>query len=183
MQGFAAVVGCVALASIATLAQNAPAPAPSQAPKVIQFDPPPDKDGVLSDTQGVDFKPYMAQVSRITQTSWKPLMPREVEPPVRKYGVVVIRFKIQPDGKVEEGGMVLEARSGDPALDRAAWGAIATSVYRPLPKEFTGPNLEVRFRFQYNPDRMPAPPGKAPKARGSYNPLGLTLGYTSREWH
>jgi outer membrane biosynthesis protein TonB len=44
--------------------------------------------------------------------------------------------------------------SGDIALDRAAWSAITHSnPFPPLPKEFTGPYLSLRFRFYYNPDK------------------------------
>jgi hypothetical protein len=46
--------------------------------------------------------------------------------------------------------MFLEARSGDTALDRAAWGAIRGSSYPPLPRDFHGPYLELRAVFLYN---------------------------------
>jgi len=46
------------------------------------------------------------------------------------------------------------ASSGDDALDRAAWGGIsASNPFPPLPSEFTGPYLALRFRFYYNPDK------------------------------
>jgi TonB family protein len=172
--------GAVLLASLYVQAQTAPtAPTyPTTAP--TQQNVPADKDGILSDTQGVDFKYYLAQIVRITQTSWKPLMPREVEAPVHKSGVVKIRYKILPNGTVMDGSMVLEDRSGDPALDRAAWGAIQVSVYPPLPKEFKGPDLELRFAFQYNPERQPAPLRKLPKPLEIPGPLGVTLGYSSK---
>jgi hypothetical protein len=49
--------------------------------------------------------------------------------------------------------MVLEHPSGDIGLDRAAWGGITgASPYPPLPAEFTGPYLELRFGFFYNLD-------------------------------
>lgn len=117
-----------------------------------------DKEGIISDTQGVDFKPYLQRMYRITQSSWNPLLPKEVEAPVYKTGEVDIRFKILPSGQLMDHGMVLEGRSGDPALDRAAWGAIETAVFPPLPAEFKGPYLEVRFCFMYNQDRNPVDP-------------------------
>ena len=62
-----------------------------------------------------------------------------------------MRFKIYPDGSVKE--MILEFPSGDVSLDRAAWGGITgASPYPPLPKEFKGPFLELRFGFYYNLD-------------------------------
>lgn len=138
------------------------------------------KEGVLSDTQGVDFKPYIQRIFQITQSSWKPLMPKEVEAPVYKAGEVVVRFKILPSGRLVDGCMVLEGRSGDTALDRAAWGAIQIAVFPPLPAEFKGPYLEVRFCFLYNPDRKPAPSRKLPKPPNLLGPLGVTLGYGAK---
>lgn len=108
---------------------------------------------VLSDTQGVDFKDYLAELQRITRESWIPILPEEVNPPTLRKGEVLIRFKILPDGRLVEGGMMLEGRSGDSALDRAAWTAITDSLYPPLPEDFKGPFLEIRFLFRYNPDK------------------------------
>jgi len=39
------------------------------------------------------------------------------------------------------------------ALDRAAYGGItASNPFPPLPSEFRGSYLELRFNFFYNPD-------------------------------
>jgi TonB family protein len=107
-------------------------------------------------------------------------MPREVEAPVYKTGEVMICFKLLPNGRLMDKGMVLEGRSGDPALDRAAWGAIETSVFPPLPAEFKGPYIEVRFRFIYNMDRQTTVSRKVPKAPNLLGPVGITLGYSSK---
>jgi TonB family protein len=103
---------------------------------------------VLSDTQGVDFNNWLIRWHRETERTWDPLIPDEVNPPILKQGVVVIRFKVLPNGQVSE--MALEGRSGDTGLDRAAWGAIKGSSYPPLPREFHGPYLELRAVFMYN---------------------------------
>ena len=105
---------------------------------------------ILSDTQGVDFGPYMQRVIHETYRTWDPLIPEEVNPPILKRGVVDIVFTILPNGRVAPHSMVLVGRSGDVALDRAAWGAIQGADYPPLPQEFHGPFLQLRFRFQYN---------------------------------
>jgi TonB family protein len=165
--------------SVSTQAQHAPGGSAPAGP-LPQPQPPAGKDGILTDTQGVDFKSYMQRMYRIVQSSWNPLIPKEVNPPVNKSGEVVIRFKILPGGKVMDGGMVLEGRSGDPALDRAAWGAIQTSVFPPLPAEFKGPYLELRFHFRYNLDGKLNASGKAPKAASLHGPAGVTLGYNSK---
>jgi TonB family protein len=103
---------------------------------------------VLSDTQGVDFSSWLARWHYITQMTWDPLIPDEVNPPILKSGVVVIHFKVLPNGQVID--MQLDGRSGDSGLDRAAWGAITGSSYPNLPREFHGPYLELRAYFLYN---------------------------------
>jgi TonB family protein len=110
---------------------------------------------VLSDTLGVDFGPYLQRVIAATYRSWDPLIPESVRPPIGKRGKVGIEFKILPDGSVKQ--MILRFPSGDVALDRAAWGGITgASPYPPLPKEFKGPYLALRFAFLYNinPDQQ-----------------------------
>jgi hypothetical protein len=49
-----------------------------------------------------------------------------------------------------DGSVILEVRSCDVALDRAAWGALTGSNYPPLPGDFHGPYLELRAYFLYN---------------------------------
>ncbi len=105
---------------------------------------------VLSDTQGVDFNPWLRRWYFETEHTWDPLIPDEVNPPILKQGQCMIRFKVLPNGRIMDGSMVLEGRSGDTALDRAAWGALTGSNYPPLPREFHGPYLELRAVFMYN---------------------------------
>ena len=105
---------------------------------------------VLSDTQGVDFTNWLTRWHRETERTWDPLIPDEVNPPIRKSGQLMIRFRVLPNGRLMEGSMVLEGSSGDVALDRAAWGALTGSNYPPLPRDFHGPYLELRAWFLYN---------------------------------
>lgn len=105
---------------------------------------------ILTDTEGVDFKPYLAEVHRITDKAWQPYIPKAVNPPTLQRGTLVIRFKILGSGEVGPKSMVLEGRSGHTKLDRAAWYSISGSKYPPLPKEFKGPFIELRVVFMYN---------------------------------
>lgn len=105
---------------------------------------------VLSDTQGVDFSSWLNRWHHETERTWDPLIPDEVNPPILKTGAVQIRFKVLPNGRIMEGSMILEGRSGDTGLDRAAWGALTGSNYPPLPHDFHGPYLELRALFLYN---------------------------------
>jgi TonB family protein len=105
---------------------------------------------VLSDTQGVDFAPYLARIRRPIEMTMGLLEPESTRPPLMKHGRVVIRFLIMPDGKIT--GMNIESSSGDVAIDRAAYGTlIASSPLPPLPREFHGPYLALRGGFFYNP--------------------------------
>jgi TonB family protein len=109
---------------------------------------------VLSDTMGVDFGPYLQRVLHDVKMNWYNLIPESARPPIMKKGKVAIEFAILKDGSVR--GMQLEqgGSSGDPALDRAAWGGItASNPFPPLPSEFAGQYLALRFHFFYNPDR------------------------------
>lgn len=105
---------------------------------------------ILSDTQGVDFSSWLSAWYYETRRTWDPLIPEEVNPPISKQGQVMIRFKVLPNGRLMDGSLVLEGRSGDVALDRAAWGALTGSNYPQLPKDFHGPYLELRALFLYN---------------------------------
>jgi outer membrane biosynthesis protein TonB len=105
---------------------------------------------ILSDTQGVDFSAWLRAWYYDTERTWDPLIPDEVNPPISKQGQVMIHFKVLPNGRLMDGSVVLEGRSGDVALDRAAWGALTGSGYPPLPRDFKGPYLELRALFLYN---------------------------------
>ncbi|WP_420238691.1 energy transducer TonB family protein [Telmatobacter bradus] len=105
---------------------------------------------VLSDTQGVDFSAWLHAWHFETEKTWDPLIPDEVNPPIYKSGQVMIRFKVLPNGRLMDGSLILEGRSGDVALDRAAWGALTGSNYPGLPHDFHGPYLELRALFLYN---------------------------------
>jgi len=104
---------------------------------------------ILSDTQGVDFGPYLQRILEDVRENWYRLIPESAE---MKKGKLAIEFAITKDGKVAD--MRLVATSNDTALDRAAWGGItASDPFPPLPRDFTGQYLALRFRFFYNPDK------------------------------
>jgi hypothetical protein len=107
---------------------------------------------ILSDTQGVDFGPYLSRVVHVVRINWYNLIPEVARPPLLKKGKVSIEFAIMPNGSVA--GMQLVGPSGDVSLDRGAWGGItASNPFEPLPQQFHGPYLALRFNFYYNPNK------------------------------
>ncbi len=104
---------------------------------------------ILSDTRGVDFKPYVKRILRQVYQTWIPLIPPDSRPPKNAPGSTAIRFAIDPAGKLIS--MHLDDSSHNDGLNRAAWGSITgVGQFPPLPKEFSGPNLEIRVRYYVN---------------------------------
>ena len=120
---------------------------------------------ILSDTHGVDFGPYLETVVDAVRQAWYGLIPDEARRPVMKQGIVVIGFSIRKNGTVADMSMVTS--SGDLLLDRAAWGGITTpNRFPPLPSEFKGDSLMLRFHFYYNPDKQDVtPPSQVAEVR------------------
>ena len=107
---------------------------------------------VLSDTMGVDFGPYLARVLHDVRENWYRIIPESARAPLMKKGKVSIEFAILKNGQVA--GLQIVGSSGDVALDRAAYGGItASKPFPPLPNEFGGQYLALRFHFYYNPDK------------------------------
>jgi TonB family protein len=107
---------------------------------------------ILTDTMGVDFGPYLQRVLHDIRMNWYNLIPKSAHAPMMKKGRVTIEFAILKDGQVA--GMKLVKTSGDVELDRGAWGGITGSnPFPPLPTEFGGQFLGLRFAFYYNPDK------------------------------
>jgi len=117
---------------------------------------------ILSDTMGVDFGPYMKRLKTEVQHHWEPLVPESARPPMMKSGLAVIEFSIMKDGAVR--GMKLVQPSGDFGMDRAAWGAITSSMPFPaFPQAFKGEYLLLRCRFLYNPQSVVKSPIASPQ--------------------
>ena len=104
---------------------------------------------ILSDTEGVDFNPYLQKIMREIYETWLPLIPEEARPPLNKQGETQIRFIILPDGRI--GGMTLEGSTHDDAINKSCWGSITgVGQFPPLPNQFHGPKLELRVHYLVN---------------------------------
>src|SRR3989442_1894769 len=114
-----------------------------------------DRVEILTEMMGVDFGPYLAEARRAVRANWMNYLPPSVFPPILKQGKVSIEFVIQKNGKVS--GMKLHNSSGNVALDRAAWASItASNPFPPLPTEFPGQTIGLRFHYFFNLTRIVA---------------------------
>lgn len=114
---------------------------------------------MLTPDQGVDFNEYLQRVYFTVRRNWYAVMPESVE--LGEKGVVMLTFKIMRDGSVPNGDPVREASSGKEPLDRAAVSSIRSSnPFEPLPSQFKGPYIELRYRYFYNinPDQYSSHP-------------------------
>jgi TonB family protein len=153
MKRLSAVCCAAALAAVCVGAAGAQqaAPAGAMGGMQVQSGVRVDSPGVdlLSDTQGVDFTPYIDGIVKQVYGEWVKMRAEEADVPQVAQGVTDIRFTINPDGTI--GAMHLEKSTMDQALNRAAWGAITgVGKFAPLPAGFHGPNLELRIRFRAN---------------------------------
>jgi TonB family protein len=111
---------------------------------------------VLTDTQGVNFGPYLKDALATVRKNWYALIPADAK---TKKGNLAIEFAIHKDGSITN--LHLASASGDLSLDRAAWGAVTAAIpFEALPSAFTGPYLALRLRFYYNPDASDLAAGK-----------------------
>lgn len=102
---------------------------------------------LLSDPQGVDFKPYLIRVLASVRRNWFAVLPESVKYGQR--GRVVIQFAIARQGNVPK--LVISMPSGTDALDRAAVAGIsASNPFPPLPPEFKGDTIRLQLSFLYN---------------------------------
>jgi outer membrane biosynthesis protein TonB len=104
---------------------------------------------ILSDTQGVDFNPYIQRLLATLRRNWMAVMPESAY--MGDKGIVFTTFQINPDGSVPSPDPQLERTSGKEPLDTAAMSAIhASNPFEPLPSQFHGPYLRLRIIFIYN---------------------------------
>lgn len=102
---------------------------------------------LLSDPQGVDFRPYLKRVLSIVRRNWFAVIPESAR--FGRRGRTLIHFSISKDGRVPK--LVISGPSGTEALDRAAVAGIsASNPFPPLPAEFKGEVIRLQFGFSYN---------------------------------
>lgn len=104
---------------------------------------------ILTPTEGVDFSSYIQRLIATVRRNWYAVMPESAL--MGEKGIVMITFHIKRDGTVPVPDPLLERTSGEEPLDGAAMSAIRTSSpFEPLPQQFKGPDIQLRFVFFYN---------------------------------
>ncbi len=102
---------------------------------------------ILSDTMGVDFNPYLMRILSLVRRNWYAVIPEIAR--LGKQGRVVLQFSILRNGNVPD--LVLTSGSGTESLDGAALSSIRLSnPFPPLPPEFPGQDIRLRFIYLYN---------------------------------
>ncbi|MGH9712454.1 MAG: TonB C-terminal domain-containing protein [Candidatus Acidiferrales bacterium] len=104
---------------------------------------------ILTPTEGVNFDSYINRLLATVKRNWYYVMPESAL--MGDKGVVIITFRIKRDGNVPIPDPNLERTSGKEPLDQAAMSSIRTSSpFEPLPPQFKGPEIQLRFIFFYN---------------------------------
>jgi len=104
---------------------------------------------MLTDDEGVNFQDYLRRVYITVKQNWFAVMPPSVQ--LGDQGKVSLTFKIARDGSVTAEDPQLVFGSGKEPLDRAAISSIrASNPFPPLPSQFKGPFIELRFTYFYN---------------------------------
>lgn len=102
---------------------------------------------LLSDPQGVDFRPYLLQILSTVRRNWRSIIPESAR--MGRQGRTSIQFAIERTGVVSK--VVISGPSGADALDRAAVSSISMSnPFPPLPPDFRGGQVRLQFVFKYN---------------------------------
>ncbi len=101
-----------------------------------------------SDPQGVDMRPYLAQILQIVRGNWRRVIPQSVRMGTMR-GRTVLEFIINRDGSIPK--LVTSESSGLDPLDRAAVAGLSMSnPLPPLPSDFKGEQVRLAFSFAYN---------------------------------
>ena len=103
---------------------------------------------LLSDPQGIDFRPYLMQVLSSVRRNWYAVIPESARLGFTR-GRALIQFAIAKNGSVSK--LVIASSAGDQPLDRAAVAGIsASNPFPPLPAEYSGSDIRLQFAFLYN---------------------------------
>ncbi|MDA0203722.1 MAG: TonB family protein [Acidobacteria bacterium] len=103
---------------------------------------------LLSDPEGVDFRPYLLQILNSVRRNWFAVIPESARLGLEK-GRVALQFSISRQGDVPK--LVISSSARSQPLDRASVAGVSASLpFPPLPADFKGDEIRVQFVFLYN---------------------------------
>ena len=103
---------------------------------------------LLSDPEGVDFRPYLLQILNSVRRNWFAVIPESARLGLEK-GRVALQFSISRQGDVPK--LVISSSARSQPLDRASVAGVSASLpFPPLPADFQGDEIRVQFVFLYN---------------------------------
>jgi TonB family protein len=104
---------------------------------------------MLTNTEGVDFGPFLRSVYLSIKHEWLSAMAPSIERGNK--GIVTIQFRIQQDGNVPDDFLKVVSNSGEKEFEYAARNAIRNMrPFEHLPSKFPQPFVELRMIFYYN---------------------------------
>jgi hypothetical protein len=113
---------------------------------------------MLTDTEGIDFNPYLLTVLLSVRQNWYALLLPSVES--GQQGVNTAEFRVLQDGKVPADFLKLTVHSGKEEFDRASLTAIrASTPFSHLPEKFSHPFIALRITFYHNMPRKSSDQG------------------------
>jgi hypothetical protein len=98
---------------------------------------------ILSDTKGADLSPYLKTVVSEVRSHWLALVATPGQQAIPDE--TIISLTIAPNGQVS--AMHLDHPTKNAAQDKAAWAAITSTHYPPLPMGLKDSSLKLRVIF------------------------------------
>jgi TonB family protein len=96
-------------------------------------------------TFGTRFGPYVSAMQRAIQDQWHDAISTIPRGSTKK---VFVTFTIDRDGRVSN--LEVAESSGSTQLDNSARKAVLTAKLQPLPRDYRGSTVDVRFTFDYS---------------------------------
>jgi TonB family protein len=108
---------------------------------------------MLSDTEGVDFNPYLREVYLSVKKTWFANMPPSIEK--GQQGKNIVEFRVLQDGNVPKDSLKMVLSSEKSDFDTASLQGIREAApFNHLPEKLSQPFIVLRFTFYYN---LPVP--------------------------